>query len=60
MILIDRFVTRLRLQYHSFGAYSCGEFVAKAFTAAGVRLFNDLNDDDVEPADFARFLQPKR
>lgn len=56
VILIDRLVTRLRLHYHSFGAYSCGEFVAKAFSAAGVRLFPDLNDDDVEPADFARFL----
>ena len=56
VILIDRFVTRLRLHYHGFGAYSCGEFVAKAFTAAGVRLFPDLNDDDVEPADFARLL----
>jgi hypothetical protein len=56
VILIDRFVTRLRLHYHSFGAYSCGEFVAKAFSAAGVRLFPDLNDDDVEPGDFARFL----
>ena len=56
VILIDRFVTRLRLHYHGFGVYSCGEFVAKAYTAAGVRLFPDLNDDDVEPADFARFL----
>ena len=56
VILIDRFVTRWRLHYHAFGAYSCGEFVAKAFSAAGVRLFPDLNDDDVEPADFARLL----
>jgi uncharacterized protein YycO len=56
VILVDRLVTRLRLHYHSFGAYSCGEFVAKAFTAAGVRLFPELNDDDVEPADFARLL----
>jgi len=56
VILIDRLITRLRLHYHGFGAYSCGEFVAKAYTAAGVRLFPDLNDDDVEPADFARLL----
>lgn len=60
VILVDRLVTRLRLHYHSFGAYSCGEFVAKAFTAAGVRLFPELNDDDVEPADFARFLPAKQ
>ncbi len=43
VILIDRLVTRIRLHYHSFGAYSCGEFVAKAFSAAGVRLFAELN-----------------
>jgi uncharacterized protein YycO len=60
VILIDRLVTRIRLHYHGFGAYSCGEFVAKAFTAAGVRLFPDLEDDDVEPADFARFLTERR
>ena len=60
VILLDRFFTRLRLHYHGFGAYSCGEFVAKAFTAAGVRLFPDLEDDDVEPADFARFLPNKK
>lgn len=59
VILVDRFVTRLRLHYHGFGAYSCGEFVTKAYTASGVRLFHDLNDDDVEPADFARFLPTK-
>jgi hypothetical protein len=59
VILIDRFFTRLRLHYHGFGAYSCAEFVAKAFSAAGVRLFPELNDDDVEPADFARLLTKK-
>lgn len=56
VIFIDRVVTRLRLHYQGVGAYSCGEFVAKAYSAAGVRLFPDLNDDDVEPADFARLL----
>lgn len=59
VILIDRFFARLRFHYHGFGAYSCGEFVAKAYTAAGVRLFPDLNDDDVVRADFARFLPKK-
>ena len=58
--LVDRFFTRLRLHYHGFGAYSCGEFVAKAFTAAGIRLFPELNDDDVEPADFARLLATRQ
>jgi len=60
VILIDRVVTRLRLHYHAFGTYSCGEFVAKAYTAAGVRLFPDLEDDDVEPADFTRFLSARK
>ena len=60
VILVDRFFTRLRLHYHAFGAYSCGEFVAKAFTAAGIRLFPELNDDDVEPADFARLLATRQ
>ena len=59
VILIDRLVTRIRLHYQGVGAYSCGEFVAKAFSAAGVRLFPDLEDGDVEPADFARFLPEK-
>jgi uncharacterized protein YycO len=60
VILIDRVFTRLRLRYQGVGAYSCGEFVAKAYSAAGVRLFPDLDDDDVEPADFVRFLPPGR
>jgi hypothetical protein len=60
VILIDRFFTRLRLHYHGFGAYSCGELVAKAYSAAGVRLFPDLEDDDVEPADFTRFLSARK
>jgi len=60
VILVDRVVTRMRVPYHAVGAYSCGELVAKAFSAAGVRLFPDLEDDDVEPADFARFLTAKR
>jgi uncharacterized protein YycO len=56
VILVDRVVSRLRLHYHPVGTYSCGELVAKAFSAAGVRLFPDLDDDDVEPADYARLL----
>lgn len=60
VILIDRVITRMRLPYHRFGAYSCGEFVTMAFAAAGERLFPDLNDGDVEPADFARFLSAGR
>ena len=60
IIMIDRVITRVQLHYHGFGAYSCGEFVAKAFTAAGVRLFPALQDDEVEPADFAKLLPTAR
>jgi hypothetical protein len=57
VILLDRIVGRLKIHYEPFGKYSCGEFVARAFREAGVVLFPDLQDADVEPADFARFVQ---
>jgi len=56
--LIDRTFRPLRIHYEPFGKYSCGEFVARAFREAGVVLFPELQDADVEPADFARFLPP--
>jgi hypothetical protein len=57
VILLDRIVGRLKIHYEPLGKYSCGEFVARAFREAGVVLFPDLQDADVEPADFARFVQ---
>jgi len=59
VILFDRIIAGLQIHYEPFGKYSCGEFVARAFREAGVVLFPDLQDADVEPADFARFLPPK-
>ncbi len=59
VILIDRVFRRLQIHYEPFGKYSCGEFVARAFREAGVVLFPELQDADVEPADFARFLPKK-
>jgi uncharacterized protein YycO len=59
VILIDRVVGRLKIHYEPFGKYSCAELVARAFREAGVVLFPDLQDADVEPADFARFLPKK-
>jgi hypothetical protein len=59
VILLDRIVGRMRIHYEPFGKYSCGEFVARAFREAGCVLFPDLQDADVEPADFARFLPKK-
>ena len=56
VILLDRIVGRLKLHYEPFGKYTCAEFVARAFREAGVVLFPDLQDADVEPADFARFV----
>lgn len=60
VILLDRILMRLRLHYNPVGKYSCGEFVAKAFAEADVRLFPDLELADVEPADFARLLPDTR
>ncbi|HEV2249605.1 MAG TPA: hypothetical protein VGT60_03765 [Candidatus Limnocylindria bacterium] len=56
VILLDRIVGRLRIHYEPLGKYSCSEFVARAFREAGVVLFPELQDADVEPADFARLL----
>jgi hypothetical protein len=60
VILLDRIVARLRIHYEPFGKYTCGEFVARAYREAGVVLFPDLQDADVEPADFARFLRVQK
>jgi uncharacterized protein YycO len=59
VILLDRIVGRLHIHYEPFGKYSCAEFVARAFREAGCVLFPDLEDADVEPADFARLLPKK-
>ncbi len=59
VILIDRVFRPLRIHYEPFGKFSFAEFVARAYREAGVILFPELQDADVEPADFARFL-PKR
>jgi uncharacterized protein YycO len=56
VILFDRIFGSPQIHYEPFGKYSCGEFVARAFREAGVVLFPDLQDADVEPADFARLL----
>ena len=56
VILLDRVVARLKIHYEPFGKYSCAQFVARAFREAGVVLFPELQDADVEPADFARFV----
>ena len=58
VIIIDRIFGPLKIHYEPFGKYACGEFVARAFREAGVVLFPELQDADVEPADFARFLPP--
>jgi hypothetical protein len=59
VILFDRIIAGLMIHYEPFGKYSCGEFVARAYREAGVVLFPDLQDADVEPADFARFVPLK-
>ena len=56
VIFIDRVFGWLKIHYEPFGKYSCGDFVARAFREAGVVLFPEMQDADVEPADFARLL----
>lgn len=56
IIILDRIIRPFRLRYTPPGRYTCGEFVAAAFAAAGVRLVPDREIDDVLPADIARLL----
>jgi len=60
VILMDRILGPLKIHYEPLGKYSCGEFVARAFREAGAVLFPDLQDADVEPADFARYVPNKK
>lgn len=60
IIVIDRIFRPLKIHYEPLGKYSCAEFVARAFREAGVVLFPELQDADVEPADFATFLPPAK
>ncbi len=56
VIILDRIFRRLRLNYTAPNKYTCGEFVARAYEQAGLRLFPDRELADVVPGDFERLL----
>ena len=55
-IALERTFKNLQIHFVTGDRYTCGEFVAMAFTNAGLVLFPDLHPEEVIPADFARFL----
>ena len=55
-IALERTFKRLQIHFVTGDRYTCGEFVAMAFTKAGLVLFPDLDPEEVIPADFARLL----
>jgi uncharacterized protein YycO len=58
VIVLEHIFIHLHLNYAPPGRFSCGEFVARAFAEAGVRLFPNQDNADVVPGDFARLLPP--
>lgn len=58
VLILNRILFHLHLNYTPHDAYTCGEFVAAAYASAGVQLFPDMPLADVEPADFARYVPP--
>jgi uncharacterized protein YycO len=55
-MVLDRAFIHLHVNKVIGDRYTCGEFVALAYRHAGRILFPDIEDEDVEPADFAAFL----
>ncbi|HEY7982172.1 MAG TPA: hypothetical protein VID19_11880 [Candidatus Eremiobacteraceae bacterium] len=55
-MVLDRAFVHLHVNKTIGDRYTCGEFVACAYRKAGRQLFPDIETEDVEPADFARFL----
>ncbi|HLJ82877.1 MAG TPA: hypothetical protein VKT51_01720 [Candidatus Eremiobacteraceae bacterium] len=53
---LDRLFAHLHVNFTSRGRYTCSEFVAAAFKAAGKPLLKDLEPEDTLPSDFARLL----
>lgn len=56
-MLLDRAFIHLHVNKVIGDRYTCGEFVALAYRHAGRVLFPEIEPEDVEPADFAAFLQ---
>jgi len=58
VIILEHIFKHLHLNYAPPGRFSCGEFVARAFAEAGVRLFPDRDTAGIVPGDFACLLPP--
>ena len=56
VMLCDRIFRHLHINYAPGDKWTCGEFVATAFSYAGERLFPDIELEDVEPGDFGRLV----
>ena len=56
VIILEHVFTHLHFNYAPPGRFSCGEFIARAFEAAGAPLFPDREADDIVPGDFACLL----
>ena len=56
VIVLERIFVHWHINYTPPGKFSCGEFVARAFEEAGVRLIPNRDTDAVVPADFASLL----
>ena len=57
-LVLDDLFTRWNIFYTRPGHWTCGQFVARAFEQAGVRLFPGRDPVTVTPWDFSRLLDP--
>ena len=55
-LALDRLFAHLHVNLTIRGRYTCSEFVAAAFKAAGKPLFKDVEPEETLPSDFARLL----
>lgn len=55
--LLERLIGPMDIVWRQRDRVSCGELVAQAYEAAGVRLFPDHEPEEVAPWDFAQLLR---
>ena len=58
VIVLEHIFIHLHLNYAPPGRFSCGEFVARAFEAAGFCPFPGRDAADIVPGDFGHLLPP--
>ncbi len=56
-MVFDRMFVHFHINKVTGDRYTCGELVAVAYQHAGHLLFPDIEAQDVEPADYARFIK---